>query len=56
MTYSACKTFAAVRKRAGISILGLLSFYIGLSGVWTFIGSIASAAGIDAAKTGELLR
>lgn len=49
------QTSPVMRKRAAISILGLLSFYIGLSGVWTFIGSIASAAGIDAAKTGELL-
>ncbi|QCL97687.1 MFS transporter [Agrobacterium tumefaciens] len=45
----------SARNRAIISILGLLSFYIGLSGVWTFIGSIASAAGIDPASTGELL-
>lgn len=49
------KTPAGSRRRAVIGILGLLGFYIGLSGVWTFIGSIASDAGIGVESTGQLL-
>ena len=33
----------------------MLVFYVGLSGVWTFIGSIASAAAIDPASSGRIL-
>lgn len=43
------------RMRATIGILGLLGFYIGLSGVWTFIGQIAAASGISPANAGQLL-
>lgn len=43
------------RRRAGLGIFALLAFYIGLSGVWTFIGSIAEASGITVESTGRLL-
>lgn len=36
-------------------MLGILGFYISLSGVWTFIGSISAKAGISAQASGELL-
>ncbi|MEL1847318.1 hypothetical protein, partial [Acinetobacter baumannii] len=34
------------RLRVGLGILAVLTFYISLSGVWTFIGAIAEGAGI----------
>lgn len=43
------------RMRAAWGILGLLAFYIGLSGVWTFIGGIGNLAGIAEDRIGELL-
>lgn len=47
---------AAVPKwKALWGILGILGFYISLSGVWTFIGSISAKAGISAEASGELL-
>lgn len=38
-----------------LGLLAVLLFYIGLSAVWTFIGSIASAANIDPASSGRIL-
>lgn len=38
-----------------LGILGILSFYISLSGVWTFIGAISAKAGIAAEACGEVL-
>lgn len=40
---------------ATLGILAVLAFYIGLSGVWTFIGSIASDSGLSAQTSGEIL-
>lgn len=36
-------------------VLAVLLFYCGLSAVWTFIGSIATAANIDAFSSGQIL-
>ncbi|MGC5703297.1 MFS transporter [Pseudomonas sp. NFXW11] len=41
--------------KAGLGILGILTFYISLSGVWTFIGSIGSQAGLSPQSNGEIL-
>lgn len=41
--------------QAALGILGILSFYISLSGIWTFIGSIGAKAGISAEHSGEIL-
>ncbi|MCO2013392.1 MFS transporter [Pseudomonas aeruginosa] len=43
------------RLRVGLGILAVLTFYISLSGVWTFIGAIAEGAGIGAGASGEVL-
>ncbi len=43
------------RLRVGLGILAMLTFYISLSGVWTFIGAIAEGAGIGAGASGEVL-
>ena len=40
---------------AVLGIVGVLCFYISLSGVWTFIGSISAQAGISAEHSGEIL-
>ncbi|WP_053187528.1 MFS transporter [Pseudomonas thivervalensis] len=45
----------ASKWKAALGILGILSFYISLSGVWTFIGSISSHAGLSAEVSGEIL-
>ncbi|MCW1242918.1 MFS transporter [Pseudomonas sp. SAICEU22] len=45
----------ASKWKAALGILGILSFYISLSGVWTFIGSIGTQAGISAQSSGEVL-
>lgn len=45
----------APKWKVALGILGLLSFYISLSGVWTFIGSISTHAGISAGASGEIL-
>ena len=45
----------ASRWKVALGILGLLGFYISLSGVWTFIGSISTHAGISAGASGEIL-
>lgn len=36
-------------------MLAVLSFYISLSAVWTFIGSIAAAAGLSPVNSGQVL-
>jgi predicted MFS family arabinose efflux permease len=38
-----------------LGVLAVLLFYAGLSAVWTFIGSIAAAADIDALSSGQIL-
>lgn len=38
-----------------LSIFAVLAFYVGLSAVWTFIGTIATQAGIDADTSGSVL-
>lgn len=43
------------RLEAGLGILAILAFYIGLSGVWTFIGAIASESGLSAERSGTIL-
>ncbi|MBC3301562.1 MFS transporter [Pseudomonas sp. SWRI18] len=43
------------RLKTTLGILGLLTFYISLGGVWTFIGAIAAHAGISAQNSGEIL-
>ncbi|VFT47456.1 permease [Pseudomonas aeruginosa] len=43
------------RLRVGLGILAVLTFYISLSGIWTFIGAIAEGAGIGAGASGEVL-
>ncbi|WP_295475202.1 MFS transporter [uncultured Pseudomonas sp.] len=43
-------------RLAGVcALLAVLLFYVGLSAVWTFIGSIASAAAIDPSSSGRIL-
>ncbi len=46
---------APAKWKVTLGILGILTFYISLSGVWTFIGAISSAAGIAAEASGEVL-
>lgn len=41
--------------RPALAIGAVLTFYIGLSGVWAFIGGIASSAGLDARTSGAML-
>lgn len=41
--------------KATLGLLAIFCFYISLSGVWTFIGSIGSSASINAQDTGEIL-
>lgn len=43
------------RLKAGLGILGILTFYISLSGVWTFIGAIGSQSGLSAQTSGDIL-
>lgn len=45
----------APRWKISLGILGVLGFYISLSGVWTFIGAISAKAGISAELSGEIL-
>lgn len=45
----------ASKWKAALGILAILSFYISLSGVWTFIGSISAHAGLSAESSGEIL-
>jgi predicted MFS family arabinose efflux permease len=41
--------------RAALGILAVLAFYVGLGAVWTFIGGIASQAGLSANESGDIL-
>lgn len=41
--------------RAALGILAVLAFYVGLGAVWTFIGGIASQAGLSADESGDIL-
>jgi len=43
------------KGKVTLGILAILSFYISLSGVWTFIGAISAGAGIPADASGEVL-
>lgn len=43
------------RVKTLFGILGILTFYISLGGVWTFIGAIGAQAGISAQHSGEIL-
>lgn len=43
------------RLRAGLGILAVLAFYVALSAVWTFIGGIASQAGLSDRQSGDIL-
>ncbi|MDP9655301.1 UNVERIFIED_ORG: putative MFS family arabinose efflux permease [Pseudomonas putida] len=43
------------RYKTVAALLGLLGFYIALSAVWTFVGSIANQAGLDAQASGDIL-
>lgn len=45
----------ASKWKVALGILGLLGFYISLSGVWTFIGAISTHAGLSAGASGEIL-
>lgn len=44
-----------LRQRAALGILAVLTFYVALSAVWTFIGGIASQAGLSAGQSGDIL-
>lgn len=41
--------------RPVLAIGAVLTFYVGLSGVWSFIGTIAGNSGLDAATSGAVL-
>ncbi len=41
--------------RAALAILAVFAFYVGLGGVWSFIGVIAGSSGIDAGTSGAVL-
>jgi predicted MFS family arabinose efflux permease len=41
--------------RKVFAVLAVLTFYISLSAVWTFIGSIAAAAGLSPVNSGQVL-
>lgn len=43
------------KSKATLGLLAIFCFYISLSGVWTFIGSISSSASINAQDTGQIL-
>lgn len=43
------------RWRAALGIGAILAFYISLGGVWTFIGALATSAGIPPQQSGEVL-
>lgn len=46
---------ALPKRRAALGLLAILCFYLSLSGVWTFIGGIASQAAISAQDSGQVL-
>lgn len=49
------KAPAISRTKAVLGILGILTFYISLSGVWTFIGAIGGQSGLSAQTSGDIL-
>ncbi|MFS7162644.1 MFS transporter [Serratia proteamaculans] len=52
---SAVHSTATPRRRKIFAVLAVLTFYISLSAVWTFIGSIAAAAGLSPVHSGQVL-
>ena len=55
MSASSRQSPAAAPRRKLCAVLAILTFYISLSAVWTFIGTIGSAAGLTAAQIGMVL-
>lgn len=55
MSASSRQPPAAAPRRKLCAVLAILTFYISLSAVWTFIGTIGSAAGLTAAQIGMVL-
>ncbi|MBD2955571.1 MFS transporter [Burkholderia pseudomallei] len=45
----------AVRMAAALAIGGVLAFYVAIGGVWTFASKAASAVGLDAQTSGNVL-
>ncbi|KGC68088.1 MFS transporter [Burkholderia pseudomallei] len=45
----------AVRMAAALAIGGVLTFYVAIGGVWTFASKAASAVGLDAQTSGNVL-
>ncbi|NWL47467.1 MFS transporter [Pseudomonas hunanensis] len=43
------------KGKALLGLAAILCFYLSLSGVWTFIGTIAQASGIDSSASGRIL-
>ncbi|WP_010626066.1 MFS transporter [Halomonas sp. KM-1] len=43
------------RLKAGLGVLAIFTFYIDISGVWTFIGAIATESRISAEHSGTIL-
>ncbi len=52
---STAHTTATPWLRKVFAVLAVLTFYISLSAVWTFIGSIAHAAGLSPVSSGQVL-
>ncbi|CUW02755.1 Major Facilitator Superfamily protein [Serratia grimesii] len=53
--HTAVQTAATPWIRKAFAVLSVLTFYISLSAVWTFIGSIAAAAGLSPVNSGQVL-
>lgn len=54
-THAALRSAASPWFRKAFAVMAVLSFYISLSAVWTFIGSIAAAAGLSPVNSGQVL-
>lgn len=54
-THAALRSATSPWFRKAFAVLAVLSFYISLSAVWTFIGSIAAAAGLSPVNSGQVL-
>ncbi|MEE4482598.1 MFS transporter [Serratia ficaria] len=52
---AAARQAAASLPRKLCAVLAVLTFYIGLSAVWTFIGGIAAGAGLSPGHSGQVL-
>ena len=48
-------TFKLNRSKTALGLLAIFCFYLSLSGVWTFIGAIATSASINAQDAGKIL-